>query len=156
MLYGYQIVDALKNVYMIRKLTVNLCSYDDEIVIPKKLPALYIINSDPSGVSETEHWFAVFVGQDKNVSYFDSFGIILNPVFTKINRWRGEFGEMVYNKKLIQNPFSNFCGVYCVCFGYWMTCGYGFGNFLDLFTHNLKSNDKLIEEFFSILIDNGN
>ena len=155
MMYGYEIENVLKSCYELRKLDVVLCSYEEEILPPHQLPTVYIINSDPAGVSKTEHWFAIFVTDVKEVFYFDPLGIILNSVYHRIKKWPGDFGEMIYNKQLIQNPFSYACGLYCVCFSYWMTIGLPFSAFLELFNTDVVANDRLIEDFFYTIIDDG-
>ena len=101
MMYGFEIEKMLKSCYALKNLAVVLCSYEEDILPPKQLPTVYIINSDPAGVSKTEHWFAIFVTDMKDVYYFDPLGLILNPIYLKIKKWKGDFGEMVYNKQLI-------------------------------------------------------
>ena len=148
-------MDILKRCYKLRNLTVNLCSFDSEIPKPTHFPTVFIINTDPVGVAKTEHWFSIFVSDKKHIYYFDSFGVILNPIYKQIKQWGNGFEGVVYNKLLVQNPFSQACGLYCVCFTYWMTCGFPFCKFLELFSEDWAGNDRIIEDFFTVLANNG-
>ena len=82
--------------------------YDGEFSMAQ-LPPLqrgaYIINTDDHD-EPGEHWLAVYF--DKDVEYFDSFGLF--PLDSRL-----EIGDdYVYNAAPMQQIFSNAYGIYCV------------------------------------------
>lgn len=142
-------MDILKNRMKLKDLSVNIYSLHDKIKSPHHLPASMIINSDTSEFGDGEHWVSIYVDTDKNVFYFDTFGVILDPVYQNIASWGSSFRPMIYNKKHIQHPFSTLCGSYCVMFVGYMYNGLSFLSFLNIFGNDYKVNDTIVRNFIS-------
>ena len=100
-------MDILKNRMKLKDLSVNIYSLHDKIKSPHHLPASMIINSDTSEFGDGEHWVSIYVDTDKNVFYFDTFGVILDPVYRNIASWGSSFRPMIYNKKHILKRIIN-------------------------------------------------
>ena len=149
MLRGYEIIDILKNRIRIKNLNVYIYSLQDKIPKPFSLPTALIINTDMSKYGDGEHWVAIYVDKKKNVFYFDSFGVILDPIYQNIVSWGECFSSMLYNKRHLQHPFSTLCGGYCVMFIFCMSNGYSFSSFLNLFGNDFRLNDALVRGFIS-------
>ena len=155
MLYGYQLLNSLSNLISCRHVSVDVFGFDDELPIPTKLPCGYIINSDKISEEKYTHWFVVYVDELKNVYYFDSFGIILDPIYRKIKQWGNVFSEVQYNRSVLQCFDSFVCGCYCVCFIYFLSQGKTFPGFLSLFTDDCLYNDSLALNLFNQITSYG-
>ena len=136
-------MNSLSGLIQRKQATIDIFGFDEELPTPETLPCAYIINSGNVSDAKYAHWFAVFIDKSRDVYYFDSFGIILDPVYKKIKKWGDGFGEVVYNKRIIQSFDSFTCGAYCVCFVYFMTYNKTFQEFLSIFTSDLLNNDNL-------------
>lgn len=98
-------------------------------VFPKDaLPATtfqggYIINMSndktSSGIdNQGTHWVALFLNQDLEPFYFDSFGL---PPPSEIMLFLSKLhSPLYYSRQQIQNETSGYCGLYCLFFLYWM------------------------------------
>jgi hypothetical protein len=101
------------------------------------------------------HWTAS-VANGKDCLYFDSFGF---PPTVEIEQFiKTRFPVYHYNKKEIQDYYSEKCGTYCLLFGYEMNKGGRldvlFNKFIKLFTDNTLHNEQVLNRFhvyFSLL-----
>lgn len=92
-------------------------------------PACFIANTDPSG-APGEHWVAMFF--DKNVEYFDSYG--LQPI-DAFNIYKPNW----INQYCLQELDSTVCGEYCIYFLQYRVRGFAPDVIIDKL---LKRNDS--------------
>lgn len=116
-------------------------------------PAIYVINTSPvtpsqirkKGVIAGEHWVVVALTRSHKAVYFDSFGFppkepdIINFVADNSNSLR-------YNTRMLQNPTSRVCGVYCVDFVLQLSKGVSLRAYISGFKNDLYHNDKEVVE----------
>lgn len=109
-----------------------------------------IANHSPSSSSGT-HWLAFFLTKKNNrniVEYFDSYGFspYSNKYFERFLRRYAD--KVIYNKKMLQSPFSTKCGKYCICYLHHKTTNKSLASFVQQFTTNFTENDKKIEKMY--------
>ncbi len=94
-----------------------------------------IANTDTSSEKGT-HWVAMY--RDKSLGeYFDSYGVV--PF---ANKFLGK--NFLHNKTVLQSPYSDVCGHYCLYFLYYRCRGY----LLDEIVQNLKiDGDNIVKDF---------
>ena len=85
----------------------------DELRPPLKLPASYIVNTDPRS-KPGKHWTAIYIDKNGCGEYFDSFGLKPNKhILAFLKR---VCKKAIYNTKRLQHNKSISCGVYCIYF----------------------------------------
>ena len=100
--------------------------------LPKIKDGAYVINLDEYSDIGT-HWVALY--NQKNVTYFDSFGVEHIPKEIKV---------FIYNKNITTNIFriqaydSIMCGYFCIGFIDFMLAGKTLTEFTNLFSPNEK------------------
>ena len=104
----------------------------------------YIINFNEHYDIGT-HWVALWVN-NKNVIYFDSFGVEHLPK---------EIKKIINNKNIITNIFriqaydSIMCGYFCIGFIDFMLAGKKLTDYTNLFSpHDFIKNDNIILNYF--------
>jgi len=85
----------------------------NELRPPMKLPASYIVNTDPRSKPGI-HWIAIYIDQNYIGEYFDSFGN--KPDGDILKFLQRVCKKIFYNNKCLQNKKSISCGVYCIYF----------------------------------------
>lgn len=111
----------------------------------------FLIANDSPSTSSGTHWLAFFLSRKNNqniIEYFDSYGFspYKNNYFT---RFLQRFGnKIIYNKKMLQSPFSTKCGKYCICFLHHKSTNKSMASFVKLFSSNFSDNDKKIEKMY--------
>ena len=112
--------------------------------LPKIKDGAYIINLDEFSDIGT-HWVALYV-QNKNVTYFNSFGVEHIPK---------EIRTFIRNKNITTNIFriqaydSIMCGYFCIGFIDFMLAGKTLTEYTNLFSpNNFKKNDDIILNYF--------
>ena len=100
-----------------------------------------IINLDEHYDTGT-HWVAVWVNNNNNASYFDSFGVEHIPK---------EIKAFINNKNIITNIFriqacdSIMCGYFCIGFIDFMLAGKKLADYTNLFfPHDFRKSDNII------------
>lgn len=77
-------------------------------------PCALVVNTDPHD-KPGQHWVAIYVDQDGNADYFDSYGQDINTKsildFVKMNST-----DCSVNDKQLQAPLTSVCGQYCIYF----------------------------------------
>ena len=106
---------------------------------------IYVINLDDYSDIRT-HSAAVWVNDNNNVTYFDSFGVEHIPK---------EIKKVIKNKNIKTNIFriqandSIMCGYFCIGFIDFMLKGKNLTEYTNLFPpNNFKKNDDIILNFF--------
>lgn len=107
------------------------------------LPGFYIWNTGLFA-SAGEHWVAIYVTEDHNVEFFDSFG--KSPKF-----YGWDISQSInYNKKPLQSLDSDVCGMYCLFFLYFRCRGLNMDAILANFGSNRRENDNFVKQFMQI------
>ena len=101
------------------------CYASDEIPIFQD-KTFAIINTDPSYKSG-EHWTVLYKGENNRYEFFDPLG--KSPKNYKFKNFPN-FAKLKYNSKILQNPFKNKCGYYCLYYMFFKSRGY---NLEDIF-----------------------
>ena len=104
---GSRLDMALRNDPYIERYYERLYSSDDHWVLPLRLPASYVFNTDTSE-GPGEHWVCFFIHSDRTVDYMDSYG---TAPWDKIYQWliKHGFGPVRFNKKWLQHCTSSIC-----------------------------------------------
>ena len=86
----------------------------DELPYKVKYPSFFIFNTDNRS-EPGEHWLAIFIDENKNAEFFDSYGN--HPRYFRLEKYLDKIGRSwTYNDKIIQDYFSQLCGHYCIYF----------------------------------------
>jgi hypothetical protein len=77
-------------------------------------PKSFITNTDTSNLPG-EHWLAVSYENGGIVRAFDPLGFFYPPLLVaKLHHFPNT--RVIYNRKMIQNPFDTSCGLHCLIF----------------------------------------
>ena len=79
-----------------------------------------IINTDPAH-KLGRHWTVLYKGENNFYEFFDPLG--KSPENYKLKKFP-DFVKLKYNSKIIQNPFKNACGYYCLYYMFFKSRGY--------------------------------
>lgn len=82
-------------------------------MLPKKfqIPAAFIVNTDTSN-SRGEHWISIYINENYEGEYFDSYG--LAPMVKEhIIFLKTHCNKFSYNKIMLQSLTTSLCGHYC-------------------------------------------
>ena len=127
---------------------VNIISKDEIHEITKN--GNYIVNLENHNQNGS-HWTALQMTA-KNCLYMDSFGM---PPPEKLNEYlEKKYKKVNYNKMVIQDMDSSFCGYFCILF-FKLEMKKKKGNktlfkrFQQLFSPNTKENDRILADFLS-------
>ena len=115
----------------LKSLNTQVCAKDE---LPEKKPLhvkAYIVNTNVSD-DPGQYWMCLYFDGDKAV-YFDSYGFtplkdhVLPFIKNNPTCW-------IENTKMIQSPWSNVCGMYCLFVLYQLKQGSNLQNILQLFS----------------------
>jgi hypothetical protein len=110
------------------------------------LPAGFIVNLSPSNAPGS-HWISIFINEEKDCEYFDSFGI--EPKEVEILRFMHKNSNTVkFINTQLQHLISQKCGKYAAVYIIFRMKNKKTINFLQLFSKNLLINEKLIENYY--------
>ena len=110
--------------------------------LPKIKDGAYTINLDEYFDIGT-HWVALYVNNNNNATYFDSFGVELIP--KEIKAFIGHSLSITTNIFRVQAYDSIMCGYFCIGFIDFMLKGKALTEYTNLFaTNNFKKNDDII------------
>ena len=105
----------------------------------------YIVNNQNSNLSG-EHW--VVLGLGVVPEFFDSLGRAPESYQKRFQYFLVNYGpNYKYNQRRLQNWGSDVCGKYCLFFLYYRSRHISMKNIINLFSSDLKSNDRLVSEF---------
>ena len=122
----------------------------DEIPDVKKRPAAIVINTALAH-EEGEHWVALYINEDNECLYFDSFG--LPPMHKEIQEYISRQScSLKFNTVTLQTPasFSKTCGHYCIMFVVYLCRGHSFDELIALFSRNTFYNDLLVRDYLKM------
>ena len=108
----YELTSLLNRAPQLKHLHGQVCAKDllpEEKTLDVKA---YIINTDTSD-KPGEHWVAIYFRNNNEAIYFNSYGLppqedyILPFIQRNARHW-------IYNKEMLQSPWSGVCGMYCI------------------------------------------
>lgn len=111
----------------------------------------YIINMEDSDKGNGTHWVLLKVFPNKEVIYYDSFGL---PVPRQIREFiRRKIG---WSNREIQHVNATTCGLYCLACDHYLTYQRRrdiyerFDDWLNMFKVDTKKNDKILLHYLEI------
>lgn len=148
-------------ILMCRLLEINIVNkriyMRDELTSPLR-DGNYILNLDGHDGTGT-HWTA-FIKQNKNVFYFDSFGML--PAQDQIDLFKKQDLDLYYSTQSNQDLLADSCGFWIIYFLYHMTrqkrgerksLGAKFIEFNKMFSaKDQKSNEKKLRDLINKII----
>lgn len=122
------------------------CYAADRIPFNLSLPAAFVANTHPN-YKPGEHWVAVYINNDGDGTFFDSYGEppTVEHHRHRLRRW---CRRITYNKKRLQSLESEVCGEYCVMFLHHMCSGGDLQSFCSFFTGDTYRNDDIVATFY--------
>jgi len=122
------------------------------VLASNKLPAKFslpigiVLNLSPSTESGS-HWVGIYINELAHATYFCSYG---ERALIKEVQWflKKNCKSVNYNRKQLQSPTSNVCGLYAAIFIYSAFNDVTLKNLLRPFTFNFKLNDVIIRQMF--------
>lgn len=115
--------------------------------IPNKIsyPALFVNLSKKSEIGS--HWIAIYIDQNSNCYYFDSFAFPPKNRFI-IAFMKKNSKRIFYNRKQLQHVASTNCGKYCSLFCVSVMKHHTIEQFIQRFSKNLYVNEIVVEQMF--------
>ena len=131
----------------IRKIFMGVYAID---LIPKSLPipSIIIVNLD-SSEKKGSHWIILHFAR-KHVEYFYSLG--KQPVENIHNLLISKGLVYKYNKKRLQSPYTDSCGLFCFYYSYYSCRKIDYNMILSNFTSNLECNEQIVKNLYSEFI----
>lgn len=125
------------------KRSVYACN---QLPIHVTLPCYIISNLDPNTMPGS-HWIAIYINENGNGEYFDSFGRA--PGKSHLNFINRNCKSIIYNTIRIQNYYTSVCGQYCLVYLFfkYMKCSMNY--FLSMFECNTMYNDLLLTHVYN-------
>jgi hypothetical protein len=133
----------------------NVVMKDEMQSIPAK-NGKYIINLQSSTQGNGTHWCALYI-EDKDIFYFDSFGIICPSEITNFCK-RIPNSSLAYNDLQIQHIDAQTCGWYCIIFLLHLNRSKkdiykSASEFIGRFSYDTKKNNTILKQYFKGLSD---
>ncbi len=130
-----------------RRYFVDVFASDKLPVKLDRLPAALIVNLDKSSMPGS-HWVAIYIDQNLNGEFFDSFGN--PPTENKIYFERfleSNTKNWTVNRKRLQSNYSAVCGQYCLFYLMHRCRGVKIQDILECFSDNTYENDQFVNNF---------
>lgn len=106
-----------------------------------------IVNTDPSN-KPGKHWLALYVDQNRNAEFFDSYGFGLEHYsFVKDFLIRNEVSLSKCNTRQLQGSLSSTCGQFCLYFLFWRCRDLPFEKIMSSFAQSTDTNDIFVTSF---------
>jgi len=142
-------LDRLLSLCPVTKKYYKGCFPCNGLPLPATYPCSMIANTDPMH-ERGRHWIALFISKPNYVYYFDSLGNKPNKCL--LMYLSKHFINVCYNLHSYQPQYSNFCGLYCAVFLYYMSLynnpSFAYNKLLSTLAFYVKSNpDLYIEKF---------
>lgn len=106
-------------------------------------PHCFVANTDKSG-NVGEHWVAFFVKSKEHCEYFDSLGEKPN---SDISTYLNSYSKIQINDRVLQLPFSDACGHYCIYFLLSRCSGSSYCEIVDTLYKTRSMSDYLAKSF---------
>lgn len=116
--------------------------------LPSKIscPAVFIVNLSRKNEAGS-HWVSIYMNQNSECYYFDSFGFPPKNKFI-IMFLKKHAKRIYYNKRQIQHITSIKCGKYCCLFCICVLKHSAIGHFIQKFSQNLYVNEIVVDQMF--------
>lgn len=139
-----EIQDKLKNVENF----LGVFARDELPTFTQIFPQSLVANTDKQDEIGS-HWICIFIDQNGNGEYFDSFG--LPPLnFEFINYLENNTtNNFDWNKLTLQCTTCVTCGEYCCAYVLLRSAGISKVDFIKMFTTNQYNNDIIIKNIFN-------
>jgi hypothetical protein len=152
MLNNYEL-DEIANHY---GMTLNDVVMKDEMKSITPRNGNYIINLQSSTAGMGSHWIALCI-KDKDIFYFDSFGIICPSEVTNFCK-RIPKSTLAYNDLQIQHIDAQTCGWFCIIFLLHLNRSNqdiykSASEFIGRFSYDTIHNNKILKKYFKGLSD---
>ena len=121
------------------------CFPSDKLPVPTKFPFGLVVNTDKSTEPGT-HWLALWVDNDGNGEYFDSYGRKPPEVIERYLLRHSKKWQCVLNAP-IQGHLTAVCGQHCIHFLYQRARGYPFVAVMD------ETVNTFVENKFALDLD---
>ena len=146
---GHTLMTHIEGLRWAQDYETHIYATDDRWRLPRRLPALYVIQTGRKS-TQGEHYVAFIIETDRSVTYFDSYGV---PPYQRVKTYLRGCELIRYNSRLLQSPFSSFCGLYVIAFAAFSFAGCPFKKFLSLFSEDPLLNDVVVQDFIKSLQD---
>ena len=141
----------------------HICSLDTNIQkqflgvfpvdkLPKHVPypCCLIANTQPSS-HKGEHWVALFIDDEKQGTYFCSYGQDANK---QLNKWMNlHTSNWINSRKRLQGVVSTTCGQYCLLYLHFRCSDVTHQTVMSLFSSDYNENDIIVTTFINALYD---
>ena len=143
-----EVFEMMKSDKEISKIFIGVYPID---LIPHDLPilSLIVVNLD-SSEKKGSYWIVLHF-QRKHVEYFDSLGKQPKKEIHDLLPSKGFTYK--YNKKRIQSPHTDSCGMFCFYYSYYNCRKIDYNVLLTNFTSNLQCNEDIVEKLYSEIIN---
>lgn len=113
----------------------------------KRVPMCIIVNTDPS-YKPGRHWLALYIDQNRNLEFFDSYGFDVEKYsFVKNFLIRNEMNLSKWNTRQLQGSLSSTCGQFCLYFLFWRSRDIPFEKIMSSFGQSTDTNDIFVTSF---------
>ena len=116
-------------------------SFEDLPLSIKNFPFCVVINSSPKD-NFYGHWTCLFAENKHSGVYFDSFG--LSPWGRIHDLIIRNLKNVIFNKRLLQNPESEACGYYCILMLKNLDARISLAEAMSQFSDDVIENDKKV------------
>ena len=118
----------------------------------EKVSGDYYVNLQSSTEGNGTHWTFVKIFDNKQAIYFDPFGVYMPE---EVRQFVKPFAPVAYNTRQIQAIEQETCGHYCEACSYFLKYDFNkrksvvenFYDFIDMFSDNTHSNNKILKEY---------
>ena len=129
--------------------------FSKDLLPTERVAGSYIINMEDHNAGSGTHWTAFKIFENGKACYFDSFGF---PAPREVNKFLMPFKPIATNNRHIQHINSDKCGYFCIAFiKYFDNFNIkkdvyeAFDDFLNCFSNNEKTNDKIVMDLIKKL-----
>ena len=139
-----EIFELMKSDKGISKIFMGVYSID---LIPQDLPtpSIIVVNLN-SCEKKGSHWIVLHY-QRKHVEYFDSLG--KQPKKMKHNLLTSKGFTYKYNKKRLQSPYTDSCGLFCFYYSYYSCSKIDYNIILTNFSSNRECNEEIVKNLYN-------
>ena len=128
------------------------CFSKDQLPLPPKKAGDYYVNLEDHDKGNGTHWTFFKIFDNGKAIYFDPFGVYMPEPVRDFLR---PFAPVAVNNRQIQGLTQETCGHYCEACAYYMTFDFdkkktineNFYDFINMFSDNTNSNNKILKEY---------
>ena len=108
-----------------------------------------IANTDPDN-KNGQHWIAIYVDESDNGEYYDPFGF--PPIHQSFENFlKKRCSQWIYNRVVVQHPFSTVCGQHCIVYLILRNRGHWMHDITTFLNKDLHANTSFVDEFVKTL-----